>query len=447
MKKIISILLVMLACSSCSTEQQPTTDNEPICTYKVRLTADVQDFNAGTTRASDDYQWEDMARIYLHFHIGNEVVAGVAVYSLGTGEWIVTTSQSLPTEIDGDCEAYFFVNATTSPNGQTINLSPQSTVYQDIEGSFVLTEDNMMAVRLMLTPRTGRVRFKGKPSTAFAITGLTSLTSYNITTNTFSTSNAKLTGHMDATGNTDYCYVFFTNADKRQLTMDATGKGAYLRTFDEEVLVAGQSGYITLPNMDDMGNWKLVNVDNQQEITLPTVSATEVSNLRSRFATLNATVSDVGNGTLSETGFVYSTNSNPTVGNGTKATKGKSARIEIRISDLTAETTYHVRAYAQNERGIAYGGATSFTTLSAEEDGTLFGKDGYGEDEDLNSDSGSSGAIGKEGYGKDEDLNSTNSSSGTIGKGSYSGDADLNSTSSSGGTFNKDGYNDDENRN
>ena len=449
MKKIVSILLVTVAlvCASCSTEHQPSPINEPVCTYKVRLTADVRGFDTGTTRADDEYQWPDMARLYLRFHYGTDVVTGTAVYSQGTDEWTVTTSQSLPTDTDGDCEAYYFVNALVSSNGQTISLSAQSTVYQDTEGTFVLTEDNMMAVRLMLTPRTGRIRFKGKPSTTFALTGLANIATYNIATNMFVMSDAKLTGQTDAEGDTEYYYVSFRDTDKRQLTMDATGKGAYLREFGDHVLAAGESGYITLPSTDDIGGWTLVNKDNQQPITLAAVSTTEVSNLRSRFATLQATVADLGNGTLSETGFVYATTSNPTVANGTKVTKGKSAQLDIRISDLTELTTYYVRAYAINERGIAYGNATSFTTLSAEEDGTIFGKDGYGEDEDLNGDSGSGGTIGKDGYGDDEDLNSTSGSSGTIGKGGYGNDEDLNSRSSSSGTINKDGYSNDENWN
>lgn len=429
MKKIISVLFVtlVLVCASCSTdtEQHPVVDNIPTGIYSMRLSADVHGFETGTTRADGGYQWEDMARIYLRFHVGEDVVSGTAVYSQGSQEWTVTTNQSLPTDIDGDCEAYYFVN-TDGQSGQSIKLTVQSIVYQDMEGSFVLTEDNTMLVRLLLTPRTGRVRFKGNPSTAFAVTGLTSMTTYDIASNTFSTSDAKLVGKLDAEGDAGYYYVCFTDAEKRQLMVDATGKGAYLRTFGEEVLAAGQSGYITLPNMEDMGGWTLVNVDNQQEIVLATVSTTEVSNIRSKFATLKATVGDNGNGTLSETGFVYSPNANPTIDNGMKTTKGKSAQIENRISDLAELTTYYVRAYAINEKGIAYGSATSFTTLSTEEDGTIFGKDGYGEDEDLNGNSDSGGTIDKDGYGEDENLNSRSRSSGTI---------------------NKDGYNDDENWN
>lgn len=429
MKKIISILFVtlVLVCASCSTEteQQPVVDNIPTSIYSMRLSADVHSFETGTTRADGGYQWEDMARIYLRFHVGEDVVSGTAVYSLGSQEWTVTTNQSLPTDIDGDCEAYYFVN-TDGQSGQSVKLTVQSIVYQDMEGSFVLTEDNALLVRLLLAPRTGRVRFKGKPSTAFAVTGLTSMTTYDIASNTFSTSDAKLVGKLDAEGDAGYYYVCFTDAEKRQLTVDAIGKGAYLRTFGEEVLAAGQSGYITLPNMENMSGWTLVNVDNQQEIVLATVSTTEISNIRSKFATLKAMVGDNGNGTLSETGFVYALNSNPTIDNGTKVALGKSSQMQVRLSNLSAETTYYVRAYAQNERGIAYGSATSFTTLSAEEDGTIFGKDGYGGDEDLNGDNSSSGTIDKGSFGDDEDLNSTNSSSGTINKDGYKDDENWN---------------------
>ena len=447
MKKILSILLAALALTniSCSTEQPPLVSKIPTYTYLVHLSADIKNFETSTTRASDDYLWKDMDCIYLRFHAGDKAVSGTAVYSQSNSEWTITTNQSLPDDIDGNCEAYYFANKASSTE-KVVTFSTQTIVYQDMEGSFILTEDHIMSVKLLLTPMTGRVRFKGKPSTSFAITGLTRMTSYNIESNTFATSKNQLTGQTDAEGDTDYYYVFFTDTEKRQMLIAAAGKGAYLREFGENVLAAGQSGYITLPDTDEMGSWTLVNIDNQQEITLPVVSSPEISNLRSRFATLKAMVSDSGNGTLIETGFIYSTNSNPTVNNGTKVSAGKTAQIETRLSNLSAETTYYVVAYAQNERGTAYGSITSFTTLSTE-DGTMFDYDGYGDDEDLNGDSSSGGSIGKDGYGDDEDLNSNSSSGAGIDKKSYDDDDNLNGISDSSGNMSKNGYGNDENWN
>ena len=102
------------------------------------------------------------------------------------------------------------------------------------------------------------------------------------------------------------------------------------------------------------------------------------------------------------------------------------ATIEARIASLTAKTTYYIKAYAVNERGTTYGNVAHFTTLSEEEDGTGFGRDEFGEDEDLNDNSSSDGSIGKEGYGVDEDLNNGSSSNGSINKNSFENDENWN---------------------
>ncbi len=441
------VMALSLIISACSNDPEPVVGmkEQQAYTYILNLDVQINDFEQSMTRSA--YTWPDGSTLYLQFYVGTNRILGTASYNKSTSQWTITTSQEITADTDGDCEAYYFVNAggTTS---QSITLNAQSIIYQDTEGSFTLTEDRVMSVKLQLSPRTGRVRFKGSASSKFGITGLTYNTSYNISTNTFSTSTSKLSSSFDKEGDTGYFYVTFTDAANRQLTVDGTGKGAFIRSFGEGVLAVGQSGYITLPSADNIPTgWTLINIDNQKEITLSTVSTVDISKVRSHFATATATVSSLGNGTLSEVGFIYSTNSNPSITNGTKVACGKTATIEARLASLTAKTTYYIKAYAINERGTAFGNITQFTTLSEEEDGTGFGREDYGEDEDLNGNSSSEGTITKEGYGDDEDLNNSSSSSGTIGKDGYGNDEDLNNTSSSSGTIGKDGYGSDDDLN
>ena len=443
---IIGIALTVMA-SACSNDQEPIAEleQEHACTYILKMDVQINDFEQSITRSA--YEWTDGTQLYLQFMVGTNRIQGTAKYSKTADQWTITTSQSIAADTDGDCEAYYFVNASGT-SSQAVTLTAYSSIYQDLEGSFTFTEDQVMSVKLQLSPRTGRVRFKGKASAKFGVTGLTYNTGYNLSTNTFTTSSNKISSSFDKEGDTGYCYVTFTDAANRQLTVDGTGKGAFIRSFGEGVLAVGQSGYITLPSADNIPTgWTLINIDNQKEITLSTVSTVDISKVRSHFATATATVSSLGNGTLSEVGFIYSTNSNPSITNGTKVACGKTATIEARLASLTAKTTYYIKAYAINERGTAFGNITQFTTLSEEEDGTGFGREDYGEDEDLNGNSSSEGTITKEGYGDDEDLNNSSSSSGTIGKDGYGNDEDLNNSSSSSGTIGKDGYGNDEDLN
>ena len=420
---LAAVAIMMTACSqdsAVSSEQ-----NQPQSyIYPLHLDAIVKEYGQGVTRSA--FSWVDGTQIYLQFHVGTNLIQGTARYSQSTGLWTVTTSQQIAADTDGDCEAYYFVNASGT-SSQLVTLNAQSVIYQDTEGSFTFTEDNVMSVKVLLSPRTGRVRFKGKATTKFGVSGLSFHTGYNIATNTFTTNSTKLSSSLDKDGDTGYYYVYFTDNAKRQLTVDGTGKGVYVRSFGEDVLSAGQSGYITLPSVDNLlTGWTLINTDNQKEITLPTVSNVDVSKLRSHFATATAAVTNIGNGTLSEVGFIYSTNSDPTTTNGTKLACGQLATIEARIASLTAKTTYYIKAYAVNERGTTYGNVAHFTTLSEEEDGTGFGRDEFGEDEDLNDNSSSDGSIGKEGYGDDEDLNNGSSSNGSINKNSFENDENWN---------------------
>ncbi|MBR2113249.1 MAG: hypothetical protein IJ929_01060 [Prevotella sp.] len=420
---LAAVGMIMAACSQDSTISSE--QNQPQSyTYSLQLDAVINGFGQGTTRST--YTWTNGTQIYLQFHVGENCIQGTAKYSQATGQWTVTTSQQIAADTDGDCEAYYFVNASGT-SSQAITLNTQSIIYQDLEGSFTFTEDQVMSVKVLLSPRTGRVRFKGKASTKFSVSGLSFHTGYNLASNSFTTNSTKLSSAFDKEGDTDYYYVYFTEVNKRQLTVDGIGKGAFIRSFDETVLSVGQSGYITLPAADNIpSGWTLINTDNQKEITLPTISGVDVSKLRSHFATATASVTSLGNGTLSEVGFIYSTSSDPTTTNGTKLACGQLATIEARIASLTAKTTYYIKAYAVNERGTTYGNVAHFTTLSEEEDGTGFGRDEFGEDEDLNDNSSSDGSIGKEGYGDDEDLNNGSSSNGSINKNSFENDENWN---------------------
>ena len=114
------------------------------------------------------------------------------------------------------------------------------------------------------------------------------------------------------------------------------------------------------------------------EIVKPTVSDVTVGRVTYKSVSLSAKVTSVGNGTLSDAGFVYSTSRNPTMSNH-KASCGKTSDLSIKVSTLTPETTYYVRAYATNEKGTTLGAEATFTT-SKEPTGNDVGLDDYGDD-------------------------------------------------------------------
>lgn len=96
-------------------------------------------------------------------------------------------------------------------------------------------------------------------------------------------------------------------------------------------------------------------------ITLPELSTVTISNILSTTAEASAQVSSLGNGKLSDAGFVLATHANPSLAD-TKVSIGTSTTLRVKLRDLSPMTTYYIRAYATNEKGTGYGSIISFTT-------------------------------------------------------------------------------------
>lgn len=96
---------------------------------------------------------------------------------------------------------------------------------------------------------------------------------------------------------------------------------------------------------------------------LPIVSTSEVENVGTTTASCGGNVTDDGGAEVTERGICWGTNHSP-VATGSHATSGSGLGVfACNMNNLAANTTYYVRAYAKNVKGIAYGEEKSFTTL------------------------------------------------------------------------------------
>jgi len=68
-----------------------------------------------------------------------------------------------------------------------------------------------------------------------------------------------------------------------------------------------------------------------------------------------------GGATITEKGFCWSTNQNPTISDNHTFVNSDLANFTATISGFTPNITYYVRSYAANSKGIAYGNEQSFT--------------------------------------------------------------------------------------
>lgn len=103
------------------------------------------------------------------------------------------------------------------------------------------------------------------------------------------------------------------------------------------------------------------------EIVLPTVANTQIAEIGVSKATLSSAVTDNGKGKISDVGFCYSLNSNPTTADNKVSCGAATGTFGKTVTGLQQNTTYHVRAYATNEAGTAYSSDVTFTTLEVTE--------------------------------------------------------------------------------
>ena len=99
-------------------------------------------------------------------------------------------------------------------------------------------------------------------------------------------------------------------------------------------------------------------------ITLPTVITASVTGITTNSAQCGGEVTNDGGAEVTERGICWSTNANPTISDSHIVSGSGTGAFTSSMTSLTANTTYHVRAYATNEAGTAYGLDKEFKTLT-----------------------------------------------------------------------------------
>lgn len=99
--------------------------------------------------------------------------------------------------------------------------------------------------------------------------------------------------------------------------------------------------------------------------TAPIVSTKTTSSITTNGAVSGGNITSNGGASITARGVCWSTSVNPTIALATKTNDGNGIGLYTStLTGLTANTSYHVRAYATNSVGTSYGGDSSFTTAS-----------------------------------------------------------------------------------
>ncbi|MEI6697216.1 MAG: hypothetical protein WCO13_14270 [Bacteroidota bacterium] len=97
---------------------------------------------------------------------------------------------------------------------------------------------------------------------------------------------------------------------------------------------------------------------------LPAVSTTSpTTSITATSAVSGGNVTSDGGATITARGVCYGTSASPDISGNVVTATGTTGTFTSTLSGLTANTTYHVRAYATNSVGTAYGADISFVSL------------------------------------------------------------------------------------
>ena len=146
-------------------------------------------------------------------------------------------------------------------------------------------------------------------------------------------------------------------------TANGTGTGAFISALS--VLKGHTVYYIRAYATNSAGTGYGPEVTFTTLVDLPVVTTTAVTGITKVAAVSGGEVTYDGGGTVTARGLAWATTANPTTAGTTIVDGGTGIGVFVsNLTGLTLFTTYHVRAYAVNSAGTAYGSDVQFTTLA-----------------------------------------------------------------------------------
>ncbi len=97
-------------------------------------------------------------------------------------------------------------------------------------------------------------------------------------------------------------------------------------------------------------------------LNIPTLTTTAITSITTTTASSGGSISADGGAAVSTRGVCWSTSANPTTANSKNSSGTGTGSYSIAMTGLVRGTTYHVRAYATNTVGTAYGADVSLMT-------------------------------------------------------------------------------------
>jgi hypothetical protein len=226
-----------------------------------------------------------------------------------------------------------------------------------------LTSNTTYYVRAFATNSTGTAY--GAEVTFTTLSNLPTVTTNPVTNITQTTATGG--GNVTSTGGADVtergiCWSTSHNpTTSGNHATSGTGPGNY--TVNMNNLTANTTYYVRAYAINSAGTQYGSEVTFVTLPNLPTLTTSPVTNITQNSATGGGNVTNDGGATVTVRGICWSTSHNPTTNNSHQSSGAGTGNFTVNMTNLTANTTYYVRAFATNSGGTAYGDEVMFVTL------------------------------------------------------------------------------------
>lgn len=355
--RLAIILIPWILLSSCDSENM---SDVPVQTAseECRFILDVslKNFQGEETRA-EVHNWGNGDRIFFRLSDSESSVVTVrAVYDGEESEWKLSYEGQFPIgEYSGTA---VFIDGDTQEWSDGITFDSSTAIYRDVNVSCVKSA-SVIKVTALLRPMVGRLRFHGPESAQFAVSGIIHNYKMSFPNLDFLTTETPVECDIEEDGFSKYIYG--SQPDVSRFVNVAYDNQLYSVSLRQRILDPGVSGYLELPTINSHSGWEVT------ILSIPELGSLNAYDIGVSYVTLSSSIVSSGNGTVTECGFCYSRSDNPTV-NDAKINCGKPSggSFAKTITGLEENTSYHVRAYAINESGVAYSEEKIVNTLAIE---------------------------------------------------------------------------------
>ena len=252
-----------------------------------------------------------------------------------------------------------WIESVSKESGE-LNAGATQGIIVNIDRSLLESGENVTTIHV--TSNDGNKQLTVKATDGTVLPTLNTLEATEVRSSTAVLNAEILTSGVPSYSKRGFVYALESNPTLENTISDLTSAVTEENTYSAIAtgLEMGETYYVRGYAINEAGVAYSTNqVKVIPQTVLAKVTTKPVTNmvLDAGTATFNGSIVDEGDPAYTERGFVYGTVRNPTIEDDTKkvATGSGAGDFSANVYELVIDTTYYVRAYAINEKGIAYG--------------------------------------------------------------------------------------------